>query len=110
MQVDVSIGQNHHFELREALLIYRSTDHENGNFGNTYVTHHEVNAEQSRQATNARSGKDANHRIRAIPGPVPGGPGEGGISARHCHRAHRASDCLVDAATKTPDVLRNDAR
>jgi len=26
MQVNVSIGQNHHFALREALLIYRSTE------------------------------------------------------------------------------------
>jgi len=25
MQVNVSIGQNHHFALREALLIYHST-------------------------------------------------------------------------------------
>ena len=30
MQVNVSIGQNHHFALREALLIYRSTEHQNG--------------------------------------------------------------------------------
>jgi len=41
MQVNVSIGQNHHFALREALLIYRSTEHQNGSFGNTFITHHE---------------------------------------------------------------------
>lgn len=35
MQVNVSIGQNHHFALREALLIYRSTENQNGSFGNT---------------------------------------------------------------------------
>jgi hypothetical protein len=40
MQVDVSIGQNHHFALREALLIYRSTEQQHGNFGNTFITHH----------------------------------------------------------------------
>jgi PRTRC genetic system protein B len=45
MQVNVSIGQNHHFALREALLIYRSTEHQNGQFGNTFITHHDVNAE-----------------------------------------------------------------
>ena len=45
MQVNVSIGQNHHFALREALLIYRSTEHQNGSFGNTFITHHEVNAD-----------------------------------------------------------------
>ena len=45
MQVNVSIGQNHHFALREALLIYRSTENQNGSFGNTFITHHEVNAE-----------------------------------------------------------------
>ena len=45
MQVDVSIGQNHHFALREALLIYRSTENQNGSFGNTFITHHEVNAD-----------------------------------------------------------------
>jgi hypothetical protein len=35
MQVNVSIGQNHHFALHEALLIYRSTEHQNGSFGDT---------------------------------------------------------------------------
>ena len=45
MQVNVSIGQNHHFALCEALLIYRSTEHQNGSFGNTFITHHEVNAD-----------------------------------------------------------------
>jgi len=45
MQVNVRIGQNHHFALHEALLIYRSTEHQNGSFGNTFITHHEVNAE-----------------------------------------------------------------
>ncbi|MDE3187094.1 MAG: PRTRC system protein B [Acidobacteriota bacterium] len=42
MQVSVSIGQNHHFELREALLIYRSSEHQYGHLGDTFVTHHEV--------------------------------------------------------------------
>ena len=45
MQVNVSIGQNHHFALREALLIYRSTENQNGSFGNTFITHHELNAD-----------------------------------------------------------------
>jgi PRTRC genetic system protein B len=45
MQVNVSIGQNHHFALREALGIYRSTENQNGSFGNTFITHHEVNAD-----------------------------------------------------------------
>jgi PRTRC genetic system protein B len=45
MQVNVSIGQNHHFALREALLIYRSTEHQNGSSGNTFITLHEVNEE-----------------------------------------------------------------
>jgi hypothetical protein len=42
MQVNVSIGQIHHFALHEALLIYRSTEQQNGSFGNTFITHHEV--------------------------------------------------------------------
>jgi PRTRC genetic system protein B len=42
MQVDVSIGQNHHFALREALLIYRSSEHRYGRYGDTFITHHEV--------------------------------------------------------------------
>jgi PRTRC genetic system protein B len=42
MQVNVSIGQNHHFALREALLIYRSNEHQHGHFGDTFITHHEV--------------------------------------------------------------------
>jgi hypothetical protein len=45
MQVNVSIGQNHHFALREAMLIYRSTENQNGSFGNTFITHHEVNTD-----------------------------------------------------------------
>ena len=32
MQVNVSIGQNHHFALREALLIYGSSEHQYGQF------------------------------------------------------------------------------
>jgi len=42
MKVNVSIGQNHHFALREALLIYRSSDHQYGQLGNAFITHHEV--------------------------------------------------------------------
>jgi len=45
MNVNVSIGQNHHFALREALLIYRSTENQNGSFGDTFITHHEVSAD-----------------------------------------------------------------
>jgi hypothetical protein len=41
----VSIGQNHHFALREALLIYHSTERQNGQFGNTFITRHEANAD-----------------------------------------------------------------
>lgn len=43
MQVSVSIGQNHHFALREALLIYRSSEHQYGHFGDTFITQHEIN-------------------------------------------------------------------
>ena len=50
MQVNVSIGQNHHFALREALLIYRSSEHQYGQFGDTFITHHEVTrGEHARQ-------------------------------------------------------------
>jgi PRTRC genetic system protein B len=52
MQVNVSIGQNHHFALREALLIYRSSEHQYGHFGDTFITHHEVSqGERVRQPT-----------------------------------------------------------
>jgi len=34
-----------HFALREAPLIYRSTETQNGSFGNTFITHHEVKAD-----------------------------------------------------------------
>ena len=61
MQVNVSIGQNHHFALREALLIYRSTEQQHGNFGNTFITHHEVNAENRAKQPTLGSGKDADH-------------------------------------------------
>jgi len=60
---------------------------------------------QSRQATNARTSKDADHRVRPIAGPSSGRPGAGGVSAYERDRAHRAADCLVDAATETPDVF-----
>ncbi len=42
MQVSVNIGQNRHFELREALLIYQSTDRNQWESGATFVTHHPV--------------------------------------------------------------------
>jgi PRTRC genetic system protein B len=42
MHVDVSIGQNRHFELREALLIYHSGDRNQWELGGTFVTHHPV--------------------------------------------------------------------
>ena len=52
MQVNVSIGQNHHFVLREALLIYRSSDHHYGHFGDTFISHHEVSqGDRDRQQT-----------------------------------------------------------
>lgn len=51
MRVDVSIGQNHHFALREALLIYRSSEHQYGHFGDAFITHHEVTqGDQARQS------------------------------------------------------------
>ncbi|GGG86907.1 PRTRC system protein B [Edaphobacter dinghuensis] len=42
MHVNVNIGQNRHFALHEALLIYRAGDEHNSQAGNTYVTHHPV--------------------------------------------------------------------
>lgn len=42
MQVNVSIGQNRHFELREALLIYHSGERHQWESGSTFVTHHPV--------------------------------------------------------------------
>ena len=49
MEVSVSIGQNHHFALREALLIYRSSEHQYGHFGDTFITHHEVTQDDRAQ-------------------------------------------------------------
>ena len=42
MHVSLNIGQNRHFELREALLIYHSSDRQRWDYGNTFVTHHPV--------------------------------------------------------------------
>ncbi len=42
MHVDVSIGKNRHFELREALLIYHSSDRRQWESGSAFVTHHPV--------------------------------------------------------------------
>jgi PRTRC genetic system protein B len=42
MQVGINIGQNRHFELREALLIYHSSGHRSWNVGGSFVTHHLV--------------------------------------------------------------------
>jgi PRTRC genetic system protein B len=44
MQVHISIGENHHFELREALLIYASQQH-------SFVTRHEVMLNQGAPPT-----------------------------------------------------------
>jgi len=45
MQVGINIGQNRHYELREALLIYRSTGHRNWDRGSSFVTHHMITAD-----------------------------------------------------------------
>jgi hypothetical protein len=40
MQVQIAIGENHHFELREALLIYHGNQ-------TTFITKHEVTAQEN---------------------------------------------------------------
>jgi hypothetical protein len=79
MQVNVSIGQNHHFALREALLIYRSTE-QNGSFGNTFITHHEVNADN--RAKQPTLGPAKTLTIEFVQSLVQalGRPGAGGVS------------------------------
>jgi len=42
MQVGINIGENRHYELREALLIYHSDNHRNWNRGGSFVTHHPI--------------------------------------------------------------------
>lgn len=42
MQVNLNIGQNRHFELREALLIYHSSGNRSWGHGETFVTHHPI--------------------------------------------------------------------
>lgn len=42
MHVNVNIGQNRHFALHEALLVYRASDKHNSTAGDTYVTHHPI--------------------------------------------------------------------
>lgn len=44
MQVGINIGQNRHFELREALLIYHSSGHRSWNVGGSFVTHHLIDS------------------------------------------------------------------
>jgi len=56
---------------------------------------------QSRQATNAWSCKDPDIEfVQSLSSS--GRPRRGEFSARERDRAHRAADCLVDAATETP--------
>ena len=86
MQVDVSIGQNHHFALHEALLIYRSTEHQNGNFGNTFITHHEVNADNRAKQPTLGPAKTLTIEL-FIAGPIPGRPGVSGVSSWSGSRA-----------------------
>ncbi len=42
MDVGISIGQNQHYQLTEALLLYRSKQIHNSRGPSTYVTHHPV--------------------------------------------------------------------
>lgn len=49
MHVSVSIGQNRHFELREALLIYHSKERRQWESGSTFVTHHPVTINGSKK-------------------------------------------------------------
>jgi len=109
MQVNVSIGQNHHFALREALLIYRSTENQNGSFGNTFISHHEVDADNRAKQPTIGPAKTltiefVQSLVQALGGRVQAEFLPASVIARH-----RTADCLVDAATETPDVLRNDA-
>lgn len=46
MQVSVNIGQNRHFALHEALLIYHAEHKQTWDAGSTFVTHHPVIAKK----------------------------------------------------------------
>ena len=44
MKIHVSIGENHHFELREALLVYRDRQ-------SSFITRHDVTAQKDAPPT-----------------------------------------------------------
>ena len=58
MQVQIAIGENHRFELREALLVY---------YGNqtTFITKHEV-THPAERSTYSRAGATAHRSIRGV--------------------------------------------
>ena len=66
MQVHVSIGENHRFELREALLVY-------GDRQRSFVTRHQVTTPQKRP-TNTRTGPAAYAWISRVAGAFALGP------------------------------------
>ena len=97
MQVQIAIGENHRFELREALLVY---------YGNqtTFITKHEVTA-QTKHCAYSRTGATAHRGIRGVACSLSwrwsccrGVP-------REHPRQERAHDRLVDAGTAPSNVL-----
>ena len=97
MQVQIAIGENHRFELREALLVY---------YGNqtTFITKHEV-LKPAEDSTCSRTGATAHRGICRVARSVAWGWScSRGIPREH-PRQERSHDCLVDTGTAPSDVL-----
>jgi hypothetical protein len=54
MQVQIAIGENHRFELREALLVYHGNQ-------TTFITKHEVTPQQNTAALSDRRSRSPWH-------------------------------------------------
>ena len=97
MQVQIAIGENHRFELREALLVY---------YGNqaTFITKHEVTAHQNTAPTLGPAQPLTVAFIESLVRSL-GGGAAAEVFPREHPRQERSHDCLVDAGTAPPDVL-----
>jgi len=96
MQVQIAIGENHRFELREALLVY---------YGNqtTFITKHEVTTQQNAAPTLGPAQPLTVAFVELLVRSL------GRSCCRSLPREHprqkRSHDRLVDAGTAPPDVL-----
>jgi hypothetical protein len=97
MQVHLSIGENHRFELHEALLIYRDRQ-------SSFITRHDVTARKDTPPTLGPAQPLTVAFIESLTRSLSGSLQAEVLPANVLAKSEH--DCLVDSCTAPPDVLR----